>query len=305
MSQGPARGIEQDAPFVLDGVEFVPAWVRPSHHNSFTVQKSSRTVARDRAQLAEMTRPTMVELGILQGGSVALLTLLANPGRFIAIEYSDQPIQALAAFIDERQLHEVVRPHYGVDQADRKRLEAIIRSDIGDEPLDLVIDDASHRYAETVISFEVLFGRLAPGGLYVVEDWTCHDAAASVVARALATPDFDGGDRLRAAFAANQAELETQVRPEPLSRLAIELVAARAISGDVVAEVQVDEDWLVVRRGPAPVDVSSFRLHDLVPDHFRMLRPLPDAVDQLVRPPAGAGHEKPWWEVNTVEDSEP
>jgi predicted O-methyltransferase YrrM len=305
VGQGPARGIGEDEPFTIDGVEFVPAWARPSKPGSFTVQKSSRTVARYRALLAGIARPTMVELGILQGGSVALLTLLASPARFVAIEYSDQPVEALRAFIDERGLQDVVRPHYGVDQADRERLDAIIRSDIGDEPIDLVIDDASHRYAETVASFEVLFGRLGPGGLYVVEDWTCHDATASVVARALATPGFDGGDRLRAAFAANRTALETQVPPEPLSRLAIELVLARAVSGDVVADVQVDEDWLVVRRGPAPVDVSSFRLHDLVPDHFGMVRPLPVAVDELVRSPAAAGQEKQWWEANGIEASEP
>jgi hypothetical protein len=36
---------------------------------------------------------------------------------------------------------------------------------------DLVIDDAAHVYGQTKRSFECLFPTLAPGGLYIIEDW--------------------------------------------------------------------------------------------------------------------------------------
>lgn len=36
--------------------------------------------------------------------------------------------------------------------------------------IDLIIDDGSHICSHVIKSFEVLFPRLAPGGLYVVED---------------------------------------------------------------------------------------------------------------------------------------
>jgi len=39
------------------------------------------------------------------------------------------------------------------------------------EPLDLIVDDASHRYDDARASFEACFGYLRPGGLYIVEDW--------------------------------------------------------------------------------------------------------------------------------------
>jgi hypothetical protein len=81
----------------------------------------------------------------------------------------------------ENQLEDTVRTYWGVDQADREQLTAIVDREFGDEPLDLVIDDASHLYAPTKASFEVLFPRLRPGGLYIIEDWATdhHPAAGS------------------------------------------------------------------------------------------------------------------------------
>jgi hypothetical protein len=39
------------------------------------------------------------------------------------------------------------------------------------QPLDLIIDDASHEYEISKMAFEELFGYLRPGGKYVIEDW--------------------------------------------------------------------------------------------------------------------------------------
>jgi cephalosporin hydroxylase len=296
MGQGPARGIGEDEPFIIEGVEFVPAWARSSQPGSFTLQKAGRMVESYRELVSGYHHPRMVELGIFQGGSVAMLTLLARPSRLVAIEFSDQPIEALAAFIAERRLDGVVRPHYGVDQADRPRLEAIVAQDLGDDPIDLVIDDASHRYAETVASFEVLFPRLAPGGSYVIEDWTCDDTTAAAMARALADPDSEVGAKLRAAFedATDQFTSERMARVVPLSRLAAELVLARAVSGEAVADVKVDEDWITVVRGPGTLDPSTFRLRDLVPDHFGLLAPVPEDL-LAVRPAPRAAGASPTW----------
>ena len=62
------------------------------------------------------------------------------------------------------------RTHWRTDQRDRDKLEAIVAAEF-DGPLDLVLDDASHLFVPTRTSFELLFPRLAPGGLYVIEDW--------------------------------------------------------------------------------------------------------------------------------------
>lgn len=39
-------------------------------------------------------------------------------------------------------------------------------------PFDVVIDDCSHQFLQMRTSFEELYPRLAPGGVYVVEDFT-------------------------------------------------------------------------------------------------------------------------------------
>jgi len=38
-------------------------------------------------------------------------------------------------------------------------------------PFDIVIDDGSHRYDETLNCFQVLFEHVRPGGYYIIEDW--------------------------------------------------------------------------------------------------------------------------------------
>lgn len=38
-------------------------------------------------------------------------------------------------------------------------------------PFDIIIDDASHAYKETVNTFNVLYPHLKPDGIYIIEDW--------------------------------------------------------------------------------------------------------------------------------------
>jgi demethylmacrocin O-methyltransferase len=74
---------------------------------------------------------------------------------------------------------------YGLDLADRKSLEAhgvrTFQGSQADEdvlerllfqtgPLDVVIDDGSHRWSDQVASFRKLYPHVTPGGYYVVED---------------------------------------------------------------------------------------------------------------------------------------
>ena len=61
--------------------------------------------------------------------------------------------------------------HDDVDQADRAGSPRSSSEAFGDQPLDLVIDDCSHLYEATRASFNELFPRLRPGGLYWIEDW--------------------------------------------------------------------------------------------------------------------------------------
>ena len=94
------------------------------------------------------------ELGIRGGGSTALLCELAEPSKLIAIEINPRPVEMLDDYIAQAGVADRVRACYGVDQSDRSRLAEIVAAELDGRPIDLVIDDASHRLAETRSSFE-------------------------------------------------------------------------------------------------------------------------------------------------------
>ncbi len=147
----------------------------------------------------------------------------------------------------------------------------ILDDELDDRPIELVIDDASHRYTETRSSFETLFPRLAPGAFFVIEDWSgLHLTADAVVRNLSAAP---AGEELSAEFVeAITARLEGRptAPKDSLDRLGAELVVARASRGDTIREVTINEDWIVVERGADQLD-SGFRFADLIHDHFGTL----------------------------------
>ena len=61
-------------------------------------------------------------------------------------------------------------------------MREILDHEFVDESIDLVIDDASHLYVETKASFEELFPRLRPGGLFIIEDWASGHTMSKLVA---------------------------------------------------------------------------------------------------------------------------
>ena len=236
-------------------------------------------VAKDRDQIDrylrlfdELRPEVLVELGIHRGGSTALLHALNQPRLLVAIELERKPAAALSGYIQTHGLEAVVRPRYGVNQADRQAVASIMKEDLSGEQIDLVIDDASHLLDETRVSFEILFPLLRPGGLYVIEDWNADHLLADALDLVLADTGQPGHTEL-----INTLEQAAVAKPVPdarLLRLPLELVLARASSRDVIREVTVMNNWVVIRRGDEPVDPTSFRLADLMKDHFINLRPL-------------------------------
>jgi predicted O-methyltransferase YrrM len=226
-------------------------------------------------QLGERLQPKRIfELGINRGGSTGMLATMFEPERHVAIELARQRVALLDAFLEEHGLSAAVRAHYGVDQADRARLAEIVDLEFGDSPLDLVVDDASHLYEETRSSFESLFPRLRPGGLFVIEDWCWLDHFAVGMNRAL-SETTDDSERVREAIVARMSEREAGrgQRLTPLSRLALELVLARAVAGEAIESITIDVRWIAVERGTAPLDRESFRIADLYDDQFGQLAP--------------------------------
>ena len=206
----------------VDGTEFVRGFGRDSTAERFFVQKPSALLEQYVDLCRDLKPATIVELGIFAGGSTALIALLAEPSRFVALELDEKPVVGLQQFIAQRGLTDVVRPYYGVDQSDQARLREVVDAEFGDSALDLVIDDASHLLEPTRASFDVLFPRLRPGGLFIVEDWNSHHLYAA-------------GLRAALEVAPDRVEIEARWRKEaeispdpPLSWFIVELIVARA-----------------------------------------------------------------------------
>lgn len=187
----------------------------------------------------------IVEVGIYRGGSTAMLAAAAPEAQILAVELDPGPAPHLERFRaaggDTRRL----RTEFGVDQADGERLEALVRDAFGDEPVDLVIDDASHLLAESRATLDALLPFVRHGGIYLFEDWSwahLRDGAWGAVFPSSSWPEG----------------------PSP-SALVFEMVMATGSSEGVFDSVDVRPSTVAARRGGAPLEPGTFRLADRVP----------------------------------------
>ena len=214
-----------DEEFTLDGVSYfsVPIITReknvaPSVGQMFLIK--TRPQIDHYVALIEASQPRFIlELGIYQGGSTTLLAQLAKPEKLVAIELRDS-CRPLDEFIRAHSMEDVIVPCYGMNQSDVVALDTIVQREFDGQPIDLIIDDASHLYAETKASFNRLFPHLRPGGLYVIEDW---------------------------AWSSHPLPLHLQ-GTTPLSLLITELVFASACLPRCIAEITIDAHMAIVRR---------------------------------------------------------
>lgn len=288
-----------DALFQIDGVEYVSTMKHRSKRAQLCIKKPPALVEATASLLADFQKANIVELGISQGGSTALTAQLARPRKLVALELDTEPVTQLQEFIDGTGVGDTVRPYYGVDQSDRQRLRQILDDEFGEEPLDLVMDDASHLLEPTRTSFEVLFPRLRPGGLFVLEDWNWQHLRAKGRQEAINEPgspsQMEFQKKLREALADKSSPeyaafvrwQEASGQNEPpsapslastdlLTFLVIQLLLARAWSEEAVSRIDILDLWVVVHRGPAELDPNTFRVADITHDHF-------DVVGRLSR----------------------
>ena len=264
--------IEDAVEFELDGVRFVSSFIDRAAPDRFTLMKPAAHVAAYARVLDEFERPRMIELGLAYGGSLAWFALRARPARLVGIEYEPDRIAHLDHFVRARDLGAVVRPYFGVDQADGDRLREIVAAEFGDESIDLVVDDASHLYGPTLASFETLFPLVRPGGLYLIEDWAGLHQIAARLGRMLAEAPAEEAERLAARLA---ERIESGAGAEtPLSRLAIEFMLVQTSETTLIDDLTVNRHWIAVRRGSAALPATGFRLSDHYADVFDMVRPL-------------------------------
>ena len=217
----------------------------------FVLVKTPALVNRLAAAIADVEPDRIVELGIFKGGSTALLALLARPRKLTAVELDREPVAALEEFITANGLADVVSAHYGVDQADIATLGSLVGDDHDGEPLDLIVDDASHLYREARTSFELLFPRLRLGGVYMIEDWNWAHRREPLWQT--------GGGWFHD-------------RPA-LTNLILELIMIAGTSDELISRITVLHDSVEITRGPLRVE-QPIRLEEHYNNRGLQLRPL-------------------------------
>lgn len=237
----------------IEGVVFESIGTRRtvSQPDRFGVRKSAWMIERYLELADEFAGGDVVELGIDQGSSTAMLALALKPRMLAAFDLTAERLPQLDDFVAAHGLADSVHLGWGLDQSDRTALLEQLEHCFQDRPLDLVIDDASHLLHPTAASFDVLFPRLRPGGLFIIEDWSHEHALDREIARAFR----DGGADLDTAHARLSEALTAETTaPVPLSRLLVQLLVATAYVPDVVSDIRVREDWCEVRRGAAQIE---------------------------------------------------
>ncbi len=108
-------------------------------------------------------KPTVLEIGVFGGGSLAMWKDYFGDGATII----GLDINA------ECKAHEAegIKVYIG-SQDDPQIIQTVLDEN---SPIDIVIDDGSHRMDHVVASFNLLYERISPNGIYFVEDThTCY-----------------------------------------------------------------------------------------------------------------------------------
>ena len=209
----------------------------PSTDDVIYVHKDAEFV-RSIDKTLERVRPKrMIEVGVLDGGSTIYWHHQYDLERFAAFDIVAEAPH-LTRYLERNKLTDAVRVHFGVTQTDREQLQAAIDGDFGREPVDAVIDDASHQYAETKVCFETIFPYLRPGGAYIIEDWAWGHV--------------------------DDWPPEAWAEMPLMSPLLSELMLVCGHASAVIDEVEINKRFAVIWRGAADLPKGSFRL----PDHY-------------------------------------
>jgi len=241
---------EDQCTFELNGVKFLMTFDSQMLHrkcsteNCFLLGKAGPMVERFREFDRRRRIHKVFELGILQGGSVVLFDELFHPEKLVAIELARPPVEALASYIAKHAKSDVVKPYYGVNQADQDTMGAILSSEFPERDIDLVVDDASHFYKETRASFNIVFPYLIAGGLYVIEDW----GWAHWSGEPWQGPDSPFGESAA------------------MTNLLVELAMFAASCPGMIKDIRVDHEMIVVERGRAALPAGRFDIGE----HYRL-----------------------------------
>lgn len=239
---------------IVDGTTFE---LRPSHRQAtqpdwVCLRKNRRLTNRYKSLAEEFRGCRMIEVGVDQGGSTSYFTKLLKPEKLLAFELSADPVPKVMRFLSNHDKDGRVEIHWGVDQSDRSVVPALVERAFGSHPIDIVVDDASHLLAPTTATFEMLFPRLRPDGLYVVEDW-CGDHALERALKQAIDKEADG--KFQSKLTADVAASKSRVTPT--SVLICQFVVAVGRRPDWITELRLMDGYCELRRGPGEIPANT------------------------------------------------
>jgi len=235
---------------VVDGVTFElnPLSRTPTQPDRVCLRKNRRAVDRYIELATQFSACRMMEVGVDQGGSTSFFAKLLAPQSLVAVELSSEPVDTVHTFLARHGVDDSVKIHWGMDQSDRAAIPALVDDAFGDKPLDLVVDDASHLFTPSTATFEMLFPRVRPGGLYIIEDWSAAHIWDRLLQETIARdPDGEAARSFR-------ARVESGVSYEaPLSILVCQLVVAAGRMPEWISEIRLFDGFCEVWRGDAEI----------------------------------------------------
>lgn len=224
-------------------IETVELQTGTSTPNCFLLGKSKRMVEKVIDIANSFSNPNVFEIGILHGGSVVLYDQILRPNKIVAIEYSNHIIQPLTKYINEHNKNHIIKPYFGVNQADALAMSKILDVEFSEKNIDIVFDDGAHLYAETKAAFNTCFPYVKPGGYYCIEDWGWAHWPGDYWQK--------GGNE----FLADKI---------PMSNLIIELLILSASRPDLIESIVIDgfrdSSMAIIKRGTAIIHEEKFNI---------------------------------------------
>ena len=214
------------------------SWDGPDHFMFYKVEGMVKLYQRVFEAHPSLKPRNIFELGIFDGGSTAFWYEVFHPQKIVSIDIMNSgDSQYFKDYVKKRALADHILTCWRTDQSDKNLLQDIVAREF-QGPLDLVIDDCSHQYLPTLASFEALFPLLAPGGLYIIEDWAWGHWKEYI------RPGHDWENL------------------EPPTTLVTQLIEVVGSTRDIIASLDVFSVFVVIERGDRNLDPSNFYLED-------------------------------------------
>lgn len=210
---------------------------RVSDENGFLIVKTRDMINTIENLNCDISIKNILDIGVWQGGSIALIDCLYKPRRLVGLEYSKRELPHLDRYIKINNRNTAISIHKGINQADTRRVDEILDAEFGDQSIDLIIDDASHFLEETMSSFNSAFPRLAPNGIFLIEDWQWS------------TNDF-------------HHKLDYFSGKPGLSNIIVMCMLVCGSRPDIISSVSVSSSQARIVRGKADLPRKGFKLSD-------------------------------------------